>query len=226
MPDVWTEVNLFPTSVDDRSNVLLNVIDPLVHVTLNGDVDSWHYGQYGDANTPFHLRLRVLWRESARADEGRGTMRDYLRDKKDKGILVDFYEGSHGEKGKVYPGEDDEIGEEVWNVTYKLWESQSEYALALVKHESANSLSKHDPPWHWVKSVHLLSNRMLFSYPDEAYLSLQRARAYLPATDDASEAIKQTQQQMGRARIATGSQARPLLTESVQKMFDDEFGQA
>ena len=205
MPDAWIEVNLFPPSRDDRIKVLLEVIDPLVHDTLGGRISSWHYGQYADANTPFHLRLRILWGEPALAADGKNMMWDFLKDKKDKSILVDFYEGSHGAKSTTYPGEEDEFGTEMWNAKYRFWESQSEHALTLLKNESAKSLSKHDLPWHWEKNVHLFSNRLLLSYADEAYLSLQRARAYLPATDNASQAIKQTQREMGRARIGTGA---------------------
>ena len=210
MPDAWIEVNLFPPSRDDRIKVLLEVIDPLVHDTLGERISSWHYGQYADSNTL--------------AADGKNMMWDFLKDKKERSILVDFYEGSHGAKGATYPGEEDEFGTEMWNATYRFWESQSEYALTLLKNESAKSRSKHDLPWHWEKNVHLFSNRLLLSYADEAYLSLQRARAYLPTTDNASQAIKQTQREMGRARIGTGAQARPLLTESVQKMFNDELG--
>src|SRR5271154_5043727 len=95
MPDEWTEVNLVPHSPDERIRVLLEVIDPLVHDKLGGRVDSWHYGMYG-MPAPFHLRLRVRWREPGQAAEGRAVMSDFLDLKQNEGTIQESYEGSHG----------------------------------------------------------------------------------------------------------------------------------
>lgn len=221
MPDEWTEVNLVPHAKDDRIKVLSHVIDPLVHGKLNGRIDSWHYGQY-DQPAPFHLRLRVHWREPDQSTEGRNVMSDFLNVKKNEGVLADSYEGKHGEGNQSYTGEADKF-KEMWGATYQFWESQSEFALALLKRESDASLSE-DLTWHWESTAHLFSNRLLLSDVDEVYLSLQRARGYIDPRSAAGQAIAGIQQSIGMERVQTGTGERPLLTESVQARFKRDFG--
>ncbi len=221
MSDEWTEVNLVPPSEDDRIKVLLDVIDPLVHDKLRGRLDSWHYGQYSDP-APFHLRLRIHWQQSEQVAEDKAELFDFLDTKKLEGILVDRYEGSHGERGLTYPGEADEYGTEMWDITYKFWESQSEYALTLMKHEFDNSLSK-QVPFHWERSAHLLTNRLFLNYFDEAYLSLNQARGYLDIItghtgNSAVITLTQIQREIGR-------QLRQFFAKSVARKFDQDFNQ-
>jgi hypothetical protein len=42
-PTEWVEVNIEPTSYERRERLLLDVIDPLIHETLSGRIDAWHY---------------------------------------------------------------------------------------------------------------------------------------------------------------------------------------
>jgi hypothetical protein len=212
MPDEWTEVNLVPHSRDDGIKVLLEVIDPLVHDKLSGRIDSWHYGQY-DEPAPFHLRLRVHWQEPEQSAESRSAVSDFLEVKKNEGILQDHYEGSHGEKNMTYPDESSTF-KEIWEATYRFWEGQSEFALALLKREYDGSLSE-DLTSHWESTVHLFSNRMGLSQPDEVYLALQRARSYIdPQKPAALEIIK----------IQGGIGVKRILTKSVQERFKKDFG--
>jgi len=220
MPE-WTEVNLVLHSPNDATKVLFDVIDPLVHAELSGYIDGWHYGQYAEPS-PFHLRLRVHWREPEQSAAGKSVMSDFLEAKKDEGIFEDCYEGSHGERNKTYTGESPKF-KEMWDAAYRFWESQSEFALVLLKHESDGSLSE-DLTWHWESNVHLFSNRLLLTYPDEVYLSLQRARGYINPQSAPGQAITAIQRSIGMQRVRTGTEERPLLTESVQKRFNKDFG--
>ena len=201
MPDEWTEVNLVLFSQNDATKVLLDVIDPLVHDELSGQIDSWHYGQYEEEETPLHLRLRIRWRDPERAAEGRGIISDYLGGKKYGGILQDFYEGSHGKRGQTYPDETDKF-KEMWDASYRFWESQSEYTLALLKHQSDGLLTE-DLTWHWESTAHLFSNRLLLNSVDEVYLGLQRARAYTNPQSDIGHALAQIQLDIGRPQQGT-----------------------
>lgn len=131
-----------PPSQDDGIKVLLEVIDPLVHDTLIGRFDSWHYGQYADPEPePFHLRLRIKWQRPERAAEDKETMFTYLDTLVHEGTLAEWFEGSHGVRDRTYPDEADEY-KEMWGVTYKLWESQSELTLVVQSRFRGPSLSR------------------------------------------------------------------------------------
>jgi thiopeptide-type bacteriocin biosynthesis protein len=177
MPDEWTEVNLVPHTMQDRIRVLLDVIEPLVHNELDGRIDTWFFGHYGDP-APYHLRVRILWRDEANANEGQRELSDFLDAQKRNREIDDWYPGSHGYRNQQYPGEADDFGTEMWEATYKLWGCQSEFALALLKNESQDSLSKHPFVWHWERAVHLFTNRLFLGIFDEIYLTLRQAAGY------------------------------------------------
>jgi lantibiotic biosynthesis dehydratase-like protein len=212
MPDEWTEINLVPHSLADRFKVLLEVVDPLVHDKLSGRIDSWHYGLYG-MPAPFHLRLRLHWREPGQAAEGKTIASAFLDLKQNEGVLQDSYEGSHGERGKTYSGEYSKF-REMWDVTYRFWEGQSEFSLELLGHESDGSLSD-DLSWHWETEVHLFSNRLGLTQPDEIYLGLQRALAYIDQQSPAAGQLRSMQRSIG---------TQGMLTESVYQRFKKDFG--
>jgi hypothetical protein len=225
MSSQWTEVNLVSPGRDDKIRVLLEVIDSLIHAELNSDIESWFYSNY-DIPAPPHLRLRILWKSETDITRAKRELFDFLDDKKSDGSLADYFEGSHGVRGLTYPGETDEH-EGMWEATYKLWASQSEYALELLKLESANSLTKHHLPWHWSRSVHMLSNPLILNILDEVYLSMMQGSGYFRVlaqnTQDASfrswctslaEAVEQVQRD-----IATDAKA--ALDESIRKVIDD-----
>lgn len=75
MADEWTEANLVPPTMQDRIRVLLDVIEPLVQNELDGRIDTWFFGHYGDP-APYHLRVRILWRDEANANEGQRELSD------------------------------------------------------------------------------------------------------------------------------------------------------
>ena len=98
---------------------------------------------------------------------------------KREGKLAEWYESSHGERGETYQGEADFYGQEVWELTAKDWMSGSELALALLKFDAEDRLSK-PLELHWGRRVHLFSNQLLL---DEVPLCLRQARGYLAHRD-------------------------------------------
>ena len=185
-------------------------------------MESWHFGQYADAQTPLHLRLRVRWKEPARANEGQGILCAFLDDKQQDGSLTDWYEGEHGTKGGTYRGEAGQYGAEMWEVTYKLWESQSEFVLALFKNEAQGSLSE-PLAYHWERVVHLFSNRLLLGLADEVYLSLAQASGYIPAFAGNSGGSAIQQIQAIRMAIGTAPGLQSSLAEGVKEKFKKDF---
>jgi hypothetical protein len=221
MPEAWTEVNLVPPSEDDSLQVLLGVIDPLVHQALSKYVEIWFHSHY-PAPDRFHLRLRILWQRSGQIAEGRKELSHFLNAKKAEGILVDWYEGNHGIRGQAYTGEAATYGPEMWDVTYRLWASQSELAITLLRHRFRDSLSQ-PLPYHWERSVHMLSNCLLLHYVDEVYLSTNQARGYLDVVTGSTGYplvidLQEIQHQIGL-------NLRQYLTDSVAEKFNQDFNQ-
>lgn len=201
MPQEWVEVNIVPSSRDQPERLLLDVIDPLIHDKLSERLETWFYFWEPE------LRLRIRWQRSTQAEENRDDLIAFLDAAQREGKLASWYEASHGEKGKTYQGEADFYGEEVWEITSKDWMGGSELALALVKLDSENRLTK-PRPLHWQRRVHLFSNQLRL---DEVPLCLRQARGYLAMrdTDDPQiasimDAIEQYfgEQPQGEARTA------------------------
>ena len=167
----WTEVTIVPAFWDHLERLLFEVVDPLVHTHLDGRIETWFYFWEPEC------RLRVGWREPDNADAG--ELSDFLNAMQREGKLAEWYESSHGEKGKTYQGEADFYGEEVWELTAKDWMSGSELALALLKFDAEDRLSK-PLELHWGRRVHLFSNQLL---RDEVPLCLRQARGYLAHRD-------------------------------------------
>ena len=76
-PNEWVEVNIAPSSPEQHQVVLLDVIEPLVHMELAERVDTWFYGLYSIPE-PYHVRLRIRWQNPAEADQYRRELSAYL----------------------------------------------------------------------------------------------------------------------------------------------------
>ncbi len=129
MADEWTEANLVPPTMQDRIRVLLDVIEPLVQNELDGRIDTWFFGHYGDP-APYHLRVRILWRDEANANEGQRELSDFLDAQKRNREIDDWYPGSHGYRNQQYPGEADDFGTEMWEAMAReagLWKFNSRW---------------------------------------------------------------------------------------------------
>jgi hypothetical protein len=177
----WVEVNIVPSSREAPERLLLDVVDPLVHDRLEGRVETWFYFWEPE------LRLRIRWQQPKRAAEGRDELIAFLDAAERGGMLASWYEGSHGKKGGTYLGEAALYGEEVWELTSKDWMGGSELALALVKLDSENRLTR-PRSFHWERRVHLFSNQLLL---DEVPLCLRQARGYLSMRDTGDPRVRE-----------------------------------
>ena len=164
----WIEVNIEPVG-EARRTLLLDVVDPLVHEQLASEIDTWFY--FWEPA----LRLRLRWRDPARADDNRAALARVFDTAKADGKLVDWYEGNHGNRGETYGGEADFYGAEVWELVARDWMSASELAIAIQRADADGALTK-PPLFHWQRRVHLFSNQLLV---DEVPLCLHQARGYL-----------------------------------------------
>lgn len=230
MPEEWTEVNLVLNSVNDRIRALLDTIEPMVHNELNGRIDTWFFGHYGTP-PPYHLRVRILWRNQEDVSSGKDDLSTYLDNRKSNGSIADWYEGRDGERGQRYLGEDDRFGAEMWEVTYKLWGCQSEFALTLLKNESERSLSTQPFVWHWERALHLFTNRLFLGIGDEIYLTLRQAGGYLNyfAQDNNFDAQMRASfgtlaQAVNDVEVSVGTgRTRALLDGKTLQDFDSRF---
>jgi hypothetical protein len=185
--DEWIEVNVVPVDERNPEPLLLDVVDPLVHEQLGDEVDRWFYFWEPE------LRLRICWRDPARAADHRAAVTRLLDQAQEEGKLVRWWEGNHGKEGEHYTGEADFYGPELWKLTSNDWMAGSELALAIVKLEAQRSLSK-PRHFHWDRRVHLFSNQLR---QDEIALCLNQAYGYIqtyypgdPRFDDVKREIE------------------------------------
>jgi hypothetical protein len=164
----WIEVNIVPAG-EARRELLLEVVDPLVHEQLAAAIDTWFYFWEPE------LRLRLRWRHPRRAGENRAELGQILDSARAAGKFEDWYEGNHGNPGDTYQGEPDFYGAEVWELVARDWMNGSELALAIQRADADGALTK-PPSFHWGRRVHLFSNQLLL---DEVPLCLHQARGYL-----------------------------------------------
>jgi hypothetical protein len=191
MPDEWTEVNIvLPT---DPVRLLIDVIDPLIHVELDGDIDNWHYFWENDPIRQLHLRLRVRWLDPSQA-EGYRKLSDALDRERSNNRFSRWFPGNNGVENQAYRGEDQLYGPEVWDLTYKDWTSGSELALAIVKFDSQNILTQ-PREFHWERRAHLYSNQLLLR---ETPLCLRQAYLYRRPPDMADPQIADILQRIRR----------------------------
>jgi len=166
--EAWTEVNLVTRRPLDR-DVLVAVVDPLVHDELGGEIETWFFFWEPD------LRLRIRWRDPEHVDENRGRLATSL----DRaGSIRRWYEGAHGEEGKTYAGEAEHYGEDVWPGIQKDWMNGSELALLVLKLERESRLAR-PRDYHWQRHVHLFTNQLFGSWEDEIALCLRQALGYI-----------------------------------------------
>ena len=161
----------------ERTRLLLEVVDPLVHDELGDHVRTWFYFWEPE------LRLRIQWSDPGQTEWSRAELTRSLDKAKADGRLEDWYEANHGNRGEQYRGEADFYGNEVWELTANDWMSGSELALAIVRLEAEGALTK-PRDFHWKRRVHLFSNQL---WLPEIALCLEQARGYLRMTEEAGD---------------------------------------
>jgi lantibiotic biosynthesis dehydratase-like protein len=169
--ETWTEVNVDPRQPLDPS-VLADVVDPLVHDELGGDIETWFFFWEPE------LRLRIRWRDADRAGENRRRLAARLDRAKETRAIRSWYEGAHGEEGRTYVGEAEHYGEDAWPRIQKDWMNGSELALLLLKLERDGALT-HPRDYHWQRHVHLFTNQLFGSWEEEIALCLRQAIGYI-----------------------------------------------
>lgn len=178
----WTEVNIIPSGQPEQ--LLLDLVEPLIHHVLNGQWDNWHYFWETQPLGKLHLRLRIRWLDPTQTT-GEGILSTSLVDEENKKTIAGWFPGNHGHRNQVYTGEANDYGPEVWELTYQDWTSGSELALAIIKFESQQILTK-PRQLHYERRAHLFANELLLP---ERLVNLYQALAYGDPQDLADQRI-------------------------------------
>lgn len=186
MPEDWIEVNIIPTAPvapDARrapTQPVLQLIDPLIHTTLSGLWEQWHYfWEYGPISQ-LHIRLRILWSESASANDREALTSELNRARDDSGIITRWFEGNNGVEHQTYTGEETTYTQELWRPVYKDWTSGCELAVAILKLEAQGTLpADKSLEFQWRRREHTFSSPLGLSHGAEADLCLIQARNYV-----------------------------------------------
>ena len=145
MPQAWAEVNEYRAAfVGEPERLLVDLIDPLIHGTFAGRMEAWFFGWYSQPQQ-YHLRLRIRWRTLARANDDRAELFALLAAAQQEGRLAAWWDGNHGVAGEIYRDEADTYGD-LWELSYKDWNSSSELVLAMAKRDPDNR--PHGPVHH------------------------------------------------------------------------------
>src|SRR5439155_622716 len=140
-----------PAKRSPELGLLRDVVEPLVHTELVGELETWHFFWEPE------LRLRLRWRDASRQDEGETRLAALLDRWRDEGRFESWLAGSHGTTGERHRGEAPEYGPEMWDLIQKEWENGSEIALRLLALSDAGGLTGTTTPTveaHWGRHVH------------------------------------------------------------------------
>ena len=161
--EAWIEINI-PTRRQPDLELLSDVVEPLLHVELVNEVESWHFFWEPE------LRLRLRWRDPSRQEELEGRLAEILDRWRGESRLESWSAGNHGNPGERHAGEATEYGPEVWDLIQKEWENGSELALRLLALSDAGGLTGTTAGTleaHWARHVHLYTNR-IYAFPPAA----------------------------------------------------------
>ena len=186
MPQEWVEANIAPSRPDQPEQLLVGLIETLVHGTLGERMDVWFFGWYS-LPQQYHLRLRIRWQRLEQSDDNRAELFALLDTAQHEGRLAAWWEGNHGAAGEIYQGEADTYGE-LWELSYKDWNSSSELALAMTRLDPDNRLSG-ERQRQWSSRAHLHANRLGWNYYYEALFSLVHPRGYLAEVGNGSQQL-------------------------------------
>lgn len=182
----WTEVNLvIPATLAATAGrrlptePILQLIDPLVHASLSGRWEEWHYFWEYEPIKQLHIRLRFLWPASV-SDTDRLTLTSELDHAQAAGMIARWFKGDNGIEGGTYTGEAADYVPELWERIRKDWTSGCELAVAILKLEAQGAL----PPdksleFHWRRREHLFADPLGLTHGPEADLCLDQARRYV-----------------------------------------------
>ena len=188
MPEDWIEVNIIPTATVAPgarrlpTQPVLQLIDPLIHTTLNNRWQQWHYFWESDPIKQLHIRLRILWSQPASANDRQTLTSELNRARDDAGIIRRWFEGNHGHEHQTYTGEESFYTRDLWEFVHKDWTSGCELAVAILKLEAQGTLAADKSlDFQWRRREHLFSNPLALTLGAEADLCLDQARRYVTA---------------------------------------------
>jgi hypothetical protein len=183
----WIEVNIIPTATVVPgarrlpTQPVLQLIDPLIHTVLSKRWEQWHYFWEYEPINKIHIRLRILWPESASAAD-REMLTSGLNRARDERIIRQWFEGDNGVAHQTYTGEESFYTSELWELVYKDWTSGCELAVAILKLEAQGALAANKSlEFQWRRREHLFSNPLSLTNGAEADLCLDQARKYVAA---------------------------------------------
>jgi hypothetical protein len=198
----WIEVNLM-AEPKEQNRVLLEFLLPYVRKLKKTEtLVSWHF--FREPEIRFRVRLKS---HESKSKETRAVtaMAESLQG---KGLVSEWHFGNHGEKGKVYSGEEDRYGKEGWKVAQEYFNHGAETALELLELKRRSRLENtlwakglgnpweggEKNPWrerqedalvyHWSRYVHLFTNQLGFDIDDEVRLSAKQAERYKRVSEE------------------------------------------
>jgi hypothetical protein len=192
----WVEIN-FDAALAKQDGILLDVLRPyLRRLERKGELVTWHYFREPE------IRFRVRLRSRAEKERQEADLSRIAGSLAKKGLVSEWHFGNHGEKGKVYTGEEDRYGKNGWKVAQDYFRNGAETALMLLELKKRSHLESplwakgegnpweggKENPWrereedplvyHWSREVHLLSNQLGFNMVKEADLCSKQAERY------------------------------------------------
>jgi len=192
----WVEVNLV-VDFADQDKVLLDVLAPYVErLRRRGTLVSFHF--FREPEIRFRVRLNSA---RAKASERRAiaAMASSLQK---RGLVSTWHFGNHGERGRMYSGEEDRYGKNGWQVAQDYFHDGSQTALRLLSLRREGRLEnplwakglgnpweggernpwkeREDNPliYNWSRYVHLFTNQLGFDIDEESRLCARQSDRY------------------------------------------------
>lgn len=180
-----------------QAKILLDVLMPHIESLKREHVlVTWHF--FREPEIRFRVRMK---NKRSRNSEFRAiaALADSLNERR---LISNWHFGKHGEKGKMYAGEEDRYGRYGWKIAQDYFNYGSEIALRLLALKRENRLENPlwatglgNPweggpknPWrerrtnplvyHWSRYVHLFTNQLGFDIEDEARLCSRQSARY------------------------------------------------
>ena len=192
----WVEINL---SAKERvqNDILLDLLKPFVETLKKRNVlVNWHFFREPE------IRFRVRLRSRKAKDEASARIARLAESMRKRGLISSWHFGNHGEKDRIYTGEEDRYGHLGWKIAQDYFNYGAEMALQLLSLKRAGKLENplwanglgnpweggDNNPWksrqqnplvyHWSRYVHLFTNQLGFDIDDEVRLCSRQASRY------------------------------------------------
>jgi thiopeptide-type bacteriocin biosynthesis protein len=135
----WVEVNLFAKQ-RVQNDILLDVLKPfVVNLRRRGVVVNWHF--FREPEIRFRVRLKSK-KAKVETDRKTAALAESLRE---RGLVSKWHFGGHGEKNRIYAGEEDRYGHLGWRIAQDYFNDGAEVALQLLSLKREGKLE--NPLW-------------------------------------------------------------------------------